>query len=78
MRELLFNCPICHVITSEPVIEFRKDEPMLEPELPTIQGCWSMLWFECKLQRYHFDHWNRTIVCPNCGEAHHYFEERRK
>jgi len=70
-----FNCPLCHCIGASSV-EYRKDEPLEMPTLPqfTPGSYWVKAAFQVKMRVYQLDHWNRAIVCSNCGNAITYYE----
>jgi len=76
MNKVKFVCPKCKVLEYADV-EVRQDEPMKEPEYPLNAGHWRLLGYELERVKYRCDHWNRTIVCPNCGHTHHYYEEKQ-
>ena len=68
-----YVCPICKGISNS-TIEVRVDEPKQAPQCPACASYWALAMFNIEFRVYELDHWNRTVVCEYCGEAHHYFK----
>lgn len=68
-----YACSNCGVISDNVVVGVREDKPKEMPNIP-LTGYWAMAAFELAHKSYQLDHWNRTIVCPICDNAHHYYQ----
>ena len=69
-------CSNCNLM-SEVKVETRATKPMDEPDYPVNFGHWEMADYILRLKSYEMDHWNRTVVCGECGHAQHYWKEDR-
>ncbi len=69
-----YVCPRCKGISNS-TLEVREDKPKDMPKYDFTGGHWSLISYGLNLKYYLLDHWNRTVVCKHCGEAHHFFKD---